>query len=195
MLDSLKTFFPMLFPVWDIIKDWWWLSIPFILWPPFSFLWKWTRVQAFLEKSKMILLEVKIPKDVLKPIRAMEVVMDGLWQTAYEPPDWWEKWIEGKVVLSYGFEIASINGEPHFYIRILETNRDAVESIIFSQYPDAEISVAEDYTKHIPQDIPNKEWDLWGADYKLLKPNAYPIRTYFEFETEREALEEKELIL
>lgn len=193
MLDSLKTFFPILYSIWDIVKDWWWLSIPFILWPPFSFLWRWTRVEKFLKKNKMILLEIKIPKDVLKPMRAMELVMDGLWQISYDPADWWEKWIEGKIVLSYGFEIVSINGEAHFYIRITESNRDSIESIIFSQYPDVEISVVEDYTKHIPQDIPNKEWDLWGTDYKLLMPNAYPIKTYFDFETEREALEEKRI--
>lgn len=191
--DSLKILMPIFSQVWQILRTWWWLPLPFILWRPFSFLWLWWRTDKFLKKSKFILLEIKIPKEVLKPIRAMEVVLDGLWQIAYDPADWWEKWIEGKIVFSYSFEIASIGGESHFYIRILESNRDSVESAIYSQYSDAEISVADDYVKYIPQDIPNKDWDLWGADYKLLKPNPYPIKTYLEFETEKEPLEEKRI--
>jgi len=193
MLDSLKSLIQILSPVQEIIKEWWWLLIPFILWPPFVFLWRWWRVELFLKKNKRVLLEIRIPKEVLKPIRAMEVVLDGLWQILYDPADWWEKWVEGKIVMDYSFEVASIDGEPHFYLRIPEANRDSIESVVYSQYPDAEISIVDDYAKYVPQDIPNKEWDLWGADYKLLMPNPYPIKTYLEFETEREALEEKRI--
>jgi len=199
MFDSLKILIPILQPVWEsvwaVIKIWWWLPLPLILWKPFSFLWLWWRTDKFLKKIKFILLEIKIPKEVLKPIRAMEIVIDGLWQVHYDAPDWWEKWIDGKInpSLSYSFEIVSINGEPHFFIRIPEANRQVVEAAIYSQYSEAEISVADDYTKHIPKDIPNKDWDLWGADYKFLKPNPYPIKTYQKFETEREALEEKRI--
>ena len=194
MLDSLKILIPILSPVWEILKSWWWLPLPFILWWPFCFLWKWRKTDFFLKKTKFILLEIKIPKEVLKPIRAMETVMDGLWQILYDAPgSWWEKWIEGKIIHSYSFEIASIGGEPHFFIRIPEKNRDAAESAIYSQYPEAEISIADDYTKYIPQDIPNKDWDLWGSDYKLLKENPYPIKTYLKFETEHEPLEEKRI--
>jgi len=193
ILDALKTFVSMLPKAWLIFKTWWWLPLPFILWRPFSFLWCWWRTDKFLKKTKFILLEIKIPKEVLKPMRAMETVIDGLWQILYDPADWWEKWVEGKILLSYSFEIASIGGEPHFFIRIPKSGRDSIESSIYSQYPDAEISVAEDYTKYIPQDIPNKDWDLWAADYCLLKKSPYPIKTYLKFETEHELLEEKRI--
>ncbi len=183
----------ILSPIWQIIKEWWWLPTPFILWRPFNFLWRWWRTDIFVSKTPQIMLEIKMPKDVLKPIRAMEVVMAGFRQTLYDPPDWWEKWIEGKINLSYSFEIASFGGETHFYIRFPESGRDSIEAIIYGQYPEAEITLAEDYTKKVPQDIPNKEWDFWAADYRLLKPNSYPIRTYREFETEREPMEEKRI--
>jgi hypothetical protein len=193
ILSLLEKLAPILEPAWQIIKNWWWLPLPFILWWPFSFLWLWWRTDLWLSKIKFILLEVKIPKEVLKPMRAMETVMDALWQPMYDPPDWWEKWIEGKKVLSYSFEIVSIDGEPHFFIRIPEASRDSVESIVYSQYPEAEISIVDDYSKYIPQDIPNKDWDLWAADYRLLKPDPYPIKTYSKFETEHEAKEEKRI--
>jgi len=167
--------------------------VPFILWKPLSFLYLWWRTDAFLKKQEFVLFEIKMPKEILKPIRAMETVIDHLWQVLYDPPNWWEKWIDGKILLSYSFEIVSIEGSVHFFIRTLKTNRDSVESSIYSQYPEAEISIANDYTKNIPSDIPNKDWDLWGADYHLLKDDIYPIKTYKEFETEREALEEKRI--
>ncbi|MBU4124626.1 MAG: hypothetical protein KKI14_04150, partial [Nanoarchaeota archaeon] len=168
--------------------------MPFILWWPFSFLWLWWRADKFSSESPYLLLEIKIPKEVLKPIRAMEVVLDGLWQIAYdEAGTIYEKWVEGKSSLAYSFEIVSIEGEPHFYIQIPKANIDAIEGSIYAQYPNAEISIVDDYIKKIPQDIPNQEWDLWGADYKLLKPSPYPIKTYLEFESEREALEEKRI--
>jgi len=184
---------PYLKIIWQIIKNWWWLPLPFILWRPFLFVWLWWRIDKFLAKQRMVLLEIKIPKEVVKPIRAMEVVMDGLHQTLYQPPDWWEKWIDGQVQLSYSFEIVSIGGETHFFIRVPNKLRDSIESIIYGQYPEVEISLADDYTKKVPQDIPNKDWDLWGADYRLLKPDPYPIKTYRKFETEHEALEEKKV--
>ncbi|MBU3942507.1 hypothetical protein KKA24_00825 [Patescibacteria group bacterium] len=194
MLDSLKIFLPVLERVWEIVKIWWWLPMPFILWWPFSFLWLWWRADKFSSESPYLLLEIKIPKEVLKPIRAMEVVLDGLWQIAYdEAGTIYEKWVEGKSSLAYSFEIVSIEGEPHFYIQIPKANIDAIEGSIYAQYPNAEISIVDDYIKKIPQDIPNQEWDLWGADYKLLKPSPYPIKTYLEFESEREALEEKRI--
>ena len=178
---------------WQIIKSWWWLPIPFILWKPFSFLYLWWRNTVFLSDKKFVLFEIKMPKDVIKPIRAMEVVMDHLWQILYDPANWWEKWIEGKILLSYSFEIVAENNTIHFYIRTLKPNKDSVEAAIYSQYPEAEISIVDDYTKHVPADIPNKEWDIWGADYRLLKDTIYPIKTYKDFETEHEAVEEKRI--
>jgi hypothetical protein len=182
---------PYLMPAWEAVKNWWWVPWPFLLFKPFVFLYLWWRVDTFLKAQKSMFLEIRIPKEILKPIRAMEVVVDHLWQAIYDPPDAWEKWVEGKVQLSYAFEIASIGGDVHFFIKIPTGSRDSIEAAIYSQYPEAEISEADDYTRFIPQDIPNGEWDLWGADYKALKPNPYPIKTYVDFETEHESKEEK----
>jgi len=192
--DSLKILMPIFSNLWEIFRVWWWLPLPIVLWWPFSFLWHWWRTDGFLKKTKFILLEIKMPREVLKPMRAMEIIMDGLWQILFDPPgDFFEKHIDGKIILSYSFEIISIDGEPKFFIRIPKSNQDAVEAVIYSQYPEAEISLVDDYTKYIPKDIPNNSWDLWGADYKLSRPNAYPIKTYIKFETEKEPLEEKRI--
>lgn len=191
----LANFLALFFLIaWQIIKNWWWLPLPFILWRPFLFLLRWWRIDYFLSQQKSVMLEIKMPKDVLKPIRAMESVMAGLRQATYDPEgSWWEKWVEGKIQLSIYFEIISLGGDIHFYIRVPQASQNIIEPIIYSQYPEAEISVAEDYTKNVPKDIPNKDWDVRGADYRFIKPNPYPIKTYVDFETEHEAKEEKRI--
>ena len=163
--------------LWDIIKNWWWVGLPFILWRPFSYFWLYWRAETWGLRQKMVLLEVKMPKEVLKPLRAMEQVFSAIWGNTYDPPDWWEKWFEGKSLLSVQLEMVSLEGEAHFYVRVHESRKNAVEASIYSQYPDAEITVADDYTKYVPQNIPNKDWDIWGTDYQLIKEDVYPLKT------------------
>lgn len=135
-----------------------------------------------------------MPQDVLKPIRAMEQAFSAIWANTLDPPDWWEKWFEGKQRLSNQLEMVSEGGEPHFYIRCHESRRDSIESSIYANYPDAEIMLADDYTKHVPYDIPNKDWDLWGTDFIMNKSDVFPILTYPKFFEESEAAKEEKRI-
>ena len=178
---------------WKIIAAWWWLILPFILWEPFLYFWKFWRIELFVKVQKFILLEIKLPEESLKPIRAMENVLSGFWQGFYEPPVFWEQWWDGQIILGFQLELVSIGGEIHFYIRCPDYRRDIVESNVYSQYPEAEITLVEDYTRNVPVGIPNKDWDFWGADYRFDKPDPYPIKTYTEFETEAEKEEEKRI--
>jgi len=188
ILEFLKTFSL----VWQFFKSWGWVFLPFILWPPFSYFWLWWRRELWIKNVyRPVLLEIKIPKEIEKPIRAMETVMSALHGVVYQPPDKWEKWIEGQVQTGISFEIVSLGGEIHFFVRVHKGFRQPLEAAIYSQYPEAEIIEVEDYTQKIPQDIPNKEWDLWGTDYRAIKHSAFPIKTYRDFETEMEVTPEK----
>ncbi len=179
--SAYEFLFLMLLAVWEFIRVWWWVPLPFILFHYFKFFWKWWRVQFWYEKNiKFILLEIKPPKEVLTPIKGMETVFSGFWHL-YDPPNPREKWLEGKDQMGLSLEIVSLGGESHFFIRIPEGSRDLIESVIYAQYPDAEINEVEDYTKNVPQDLPNKEWNMWGTDYELLKEDIYPIKTYSKF--------------
>jgi hypothetical protein len=136
---------------------------------------------------------MRMPREVERPFRAMEQVFAGFWMT-YDPPDWWEKWIEGKYQVSLSLEIVSIGGEIHFLLRVPKPLRNLIESSIYSQYPDVEILEVDDYTKLVPEDIPNKEWDLWGCDYELTKPDVYPLKTYSQFFEESVSVPEEKRI-
>lgn len=178
--------------IWGIIKTWWWTVPPFLLYPPFLFLWLWWRQEIWDKKQERIILEIRMPREVLKPIKAMENVFYGFW-ALYDAPNWKEKWFHGKFLLSFSCEIVSIGGESKFYLRVPAALRNVFESSIYSQYPEAEIFEAEDYTRNIPLNIPSKDWDIWGTDYKQFKEDIYPIRTYKEFEEKSEAKEEKRI--
>lgn len=192
ILRLIKILAPYLKPVWQVISHWWWLPLPFILWRPFLFLWLFWRKELWDKTQKKTLLEIKIPKEIIKPIRSMEHVFAGI-HALHDVIVFREKWWEGQFQLSISLEIVSIDGEVHFFIRTPASFRGVVESNIYSQYPEVEISEVEDYAKKVPQDIPSKDWNLFGFDMVNTKPNPYPIKTYVKFETEREALEEKRI--
>ena len=179
--------------IWAIIKVWWWTLIPIILWRPLLFMWIVWRNDKFSETVDYMLLELKMPRDVDRPFRAMEQVFAGFWML-YDPADWYEKWWEGKYAVGISLEIISIGGEIHFLIRIPRPARNLIEASIYAQYPEIEISEAEDYVKNIPQEIPSKTWDLWGCDYETIKPDIYPIKTYSKFFEESPAAKEEKRI-
>ncbi|MBZ9571809.1 hypothetical protein KJA15_00505 [Patescibacteria group bacterium] len=176
----------------EILKNWWWVILPFIFIQPFLYLYLYFIRDRWTSKIKFILLEIKIPKEVLKPIKAMEQVFAGF-HAIHDIFSFREKWLEGKCQLAISLEIVSFGGEVHFYVRAPEVFRNIIESNIYSQYAEAEISEVDDYTKYVPQDIPNKDWDLFGFDMKNPRPSPYPIKTYSKFELEREIKEEKRI--
>jgi len=184
---------PFIFGIfWQFVLAWWWLLLPFILFEPAKYLYRFFLMERWDATIKRILLEIKLPKEVLKPIKAMDQVFAGF-HGIHDIVTWREKWIEGVFQLSLSFEIVSDGGQIHFYIRTPEMFRNFIESNIYSQYPEAEISVVDDYTKYVPYDIPNKDWDLWAVDFINPRDEIYPIKTYTKFETEAEREEEKRI--
>ncbi len=192
-LEMAKGLTPHLTLLFHLFLAWGWFFLPFFLWSIVKNQWLFWRNGIWDETSNpQILLEIRPPDEIVKPIRAMNVVIDGFWQL-YGPPNWVEKWWHGQYDLGFSLEIAAIDGVPHFLIRVPAKQRSMFESHIYAQYPDAEIREVEDYTKNVPQNIPNERWQLWGTDYTMPKSDCYPLKTYREFETEAEATEEKKI--
>jgi len=178
--------------LWIILKNWWWLPLPFILYERFLFFWMWNKIEKFDSTVEKMIIEIKIPKEVVKPIKAMEQVFAGI-HGYHDIFNWKEKWFGGEFLHSLSFEIVCVEGKVHFLIRFPKKARALIESNIYAQYPEAEISEAQDYTKLVPQNIPNKDWDVFGLDMIATKPSAYPIKTYKSFEEAKELKEEKRI--
>jgi hypothetical protein len=152
----------------------------------------------YATKAKWVMLEIIPPKEVLIPAKAMEDVFSAIWPL-YDKGNWRERWCDGE--LNNGpywcsWEIASIEGKIHFYVRCLKQHRSSIEMSLYAHYPDIEIHEASDYTKLVPSDVPNSEWDMYGEDWGLRREHAYPIKTYekfFEPQGERISAEEKRI--
>jgi len=173
------------------IWAWWWLPLPFFLFRYAKFLYLWYLNDEFWAKANWMVLEIKVPKETERPIKAMEQVITSFW-TLYDPPDFKEQWFEGKYLLNFSLEIAGIDGKIRFFIYLPGNMRHIFESAIYSQYPEVEIEQVPDYTSFVPKDIPNKHWDLWACNFRLRKGNFYPIKTYQSFfEPSQEIKEER----
>ena len=76
------------------------------------------------------------------------------------------------------FEIVSINKYIQFYFEVPKYLKEFVEGQLYAQYPDVEISVAEDYIKHTPDKF------AIGAELLTTKEDVFPIKTFQSFEAD-----------
>lgn len=128
-----------------------------------------------------MILEVIPPRDYEKSPKVMETFYAGL-AGVITTHSQWDDWTKGAIIDRFGVELVSEEGKVHFYIRTQRKHRNLIEAQIYSMYPDAEVSEAEEYTNKFPRVIPNRDWDLWGTDFELVMPDPYPIKTYDKFE-------------
>ena len=178
----------------NLLIIYWWVYIPIILFLVCINLWAdYTRAK-YLRKLEWILLELKFPQEVTTSFKAAEQVFAGLHGIFIKPVTWDEEFFGGKLPDWFSLEIVGSGGETHFYIRTLKAYRNLVESNIYAQYPEAEISQVEDYIDVLPKHVPNDQYDLWGMELELSKDNFYPIRTYPYFEEVGQFGKEKKII-
>lgn len=96
-----------------------------------------------------------------------------------------ERYIDGQITRWFSLEIVSFGGEIHFYIRCPEQFKTLIQTPIFSYYPDVEVVDVEDYVEVLPKNTAEmyaRDLDIWGTEVILAKEEAYPIKTYPNFE-------------
>lgn len=156
--------------------------------------WSWKKFHDFFEDRyreslPWVVLEIKLPKEVKKTPLAMEQIIAGL-HAIRMGPTWWQRNILGYVEHQFSLELMSRGGEVHFLIRLHPKFRDLAESLIYAQYPQAEVIETDDYVNEFPRDYPfskkssKADYKLWGGEFDLSKSDVFPIRGYKEFEME-----------
>lgn len=181
----------------DIFANFSSLSLPSLLWIAFirggwvifayffiqaSYLiWLMEKQNKYASTVTYIILAIDIPKDTEQTPKAVEQLFATI-SGAHSPLSWKEVYLEGKFQLAFQFEIISIDGYVQFLIRTPKQFKDLVESAIYSQYPDAEITEVEDYVGTVPDKYPNDTHNIWGTEIILARNWVYPIKTYTEFE-------------
>ena len=172
--------------VWGMV---WWIALPII---GLILFWEFWLLYVRIQWSKKInwkVLEIRVPKNILKTPKAMEQIFAAA-HALQQSHRFLKKYWEGEMDYKMSFELVGRAGGSHFYLRLPEQFRNLMESAIYSQYPEAEIIEADNYIAQMPAIIPNNTFDCYGAEQILGNPNCYPIRTYPMFE---ESVEEQRI--
>ncbi|MBM3206503.1 MAG: hypothetical protein FJZ43_02690 [Candidatus Staskawiczbacteria bacterium] len=182
------------------LRPWWWVFLPLLLSVELKTLYLWWISWDFTyPQTKWVVLEIVPPRESLVPIKAMEDVFATMWGPLFDAPNFRELYCDGMLPECpnwMSLELVSIEGKLHFYIRVTQGHRLSLETALYSYYPDLEIQEVPDYTRNVPKNIPNDEWDIYAEDYVAKKPAPYPIKTYekfFEPQGEKISAEEKRI--
>ncbi|OGG59989.1 hypothetical protein A2765_00800 [Candidatus Kaiserbacteria bacterium RIFCSPHIGHO2_01_FULL_56_24] len=186
----------------DLVLSWLLLGLPIIgpvgLLIGFWGAWVWyVRSNFIFTRTKPILLEVKMPAEITKSPRAMELVLTSLWFRA-SMTTFIDKYWHGGVYAYYSLEMASIGGEVHFYIwSSRDYYRNIIEANMYAQYPEVEIVEVSDYATDFHYD--HHKHMAFVGDYMLEshnisrhdpRANAYPLKTYVDYELDKDPKEE-----
>lgn len=159
-----------------------WIAIAAVYLLGFSWLYlQRLRSQWAAKNLKYIILAIDVPKSNEQSPKAVENMFTYL-AGAHGSINFFEKWFEGKFQQSFSYEIVSLEGYTQFLIRTPIEFRSLIETSVYSQYPDAEISEVEDYVETVPHRFPDEDFDVWGSEFVQAKNWAFPIKLYQEFE-------------
>jgi len=145
--------------------------------------------QDFISGIDFVLLEIVPPREVLRSPKAMELFITNAlfhWSMKGGKEAYWQ----GAVWFWFSLEIASIDGQVHFYVRTPTRVRDLIETQMYAQYPQAQVKAVEDYTLAVDEITPESAWNAYACEFKLEKPEAYPIKTYIDFGLDKDPKEE-----
>ncbi|MBP8599636.1 hypothetical protein KBI31_00095 [Patescibacteria group bacterium] len=172
--------------VWRLVFYYGWM-IPAIMFLKGSLMvWLSWRRRLFFSKQHFTLLAIDIPRGNEQTPKALENMLAYL-AGAHSNPNLIETYWEGKCQLGFSLEVVGIDGYIQFLVRTPDSFRNLVETAIYAQYPDAEIAEVEDYVDTVPDNFPNPDFDMWGAEFVPVAMNppykqALPIKTYKDFE-------------
>ncbi len=183
MQQQLAAFFsqPADVILWRLIVLFGWIPLGIVLIWGFLEMWINYIQDLWGSQQKFVLLAIDVPRNNAQSPKAVEN-MFTYFLGAHGSLNLIEIYWIGKYQLSFSFEIVSIEGYTQFLIHAPEPFRDLIEAAVYSQYPDAEITEVEDYAAPMPRIFPDPEWDIWGAEFILVKDEALPIKTYKAFE-------------
>ncbi|MFH1631496.1 MAG: hypothetical protein ABIA47_00520 [bacterium] len=151
----------------------------------FSEVWLFRKQVQYWEKFKWTLYEISVPQDAIQTPMGMANFFTNL-AGSKSSITWKEKWFWGKFQSYFAFEIVSNGGHIKFYIRTTDKYRDLLEASLYAQYPEAQMLEVEDYVDLIPNDYPHEEYDCFGTEMMLKKPQYVPIKTWDLFEHQGE---------
>lgn len=150
--------------------------------------WKdWRQGLHHVANRKFVMLAVDVPRDNDQSPKAVEHIFEHLHGILPGRNNLYEEWWVGKTTDFFSIELISIEGYVQFLFYTQIEYRDLVESAIYAQYPDAEITQVDDYVYGANGEFkgikfPNEKYMLLGCEFILQNGSIYPIKLHPEFE-------------
>ncbi len=140
-----------------------------------------------IENLKWSLLYVKLPRSAPRSIAAMEMVLNALWDTG-GTGTWRHLFWDGSVRKYGTLEIVSVEGKIYYFFRVQAGVVDFLKAQIYAQFPEAEVTIVDDYVKYVPQySAKDPGWVLNGfeIEYEREGEQMFPIKTYIDYGLEK----------
>jgi hypothetical protein len=144
---------------------------------------------AYIKKQGSVLLEIKLPLEITKSPKAMEVFFTSLYQTGSVTV--LESFWDGVVRPWFSLELVSLGGVVKYYIWTRPKFKSLIETQLYAQYPGIEVYEVPDYTNNVYH---GTHITMWGTYFKLSKPDAFPIRTYVDYKLDSDLTKEEQKI-
>lgn len=162
--------------------------LPVVLWITAWATWVMYVRNLFLSGRDPILLELRVPREIMKSPRAMEMVLSNFWINSGEVTYISRAW-KGSVRPFFSFEMASFGGQLHLYVWCWKSYKNIVEAAFYAQYPNIELREVDDYAMAFEYD--ENRHNCFVTDY-IYEPRGdeFPIKSYLDFELDRDPKDE-----
>lgn len=140
-------------------------------------IWKDFKQLQFLAHREYVLLEIRFPRNLKEGPEAMELFLDTLHNTGREVT-FLKRFFKGQTRPFWSLEIVSHDDTVHFYIRSEKQFAETLTTRLCGVYQGVEVLPVPDYA-FISEYDPER-MGLFGLEWKLKKPDPYPIKTYLD---------------
>ncbi len=135
----------------------------------------------YISAIEWTFLQITLPDDTEETPKSMEVifeVMGGM----HKNPDFNELWFEGYLEPWVSFELYCSQNMAKYIMVVPTAHRRLFESVVYAQYPKANIQEVEDYSLRYNWHDLREKYELYGTEILMSEKDIYPIKTYREFE-------------
>ncbi len=141
----------------------------------------------WVKEQGSVLLEVRIPRDMLKSPLAVELFLN----TLYNPitGNLVNVYFKGAMRTWFSLELVSIDGTVHFFIWTTKGYKSRIETQLYAQFPNIEVHEVPDYAMAIHRN-PDERTFGWFGQFTLTKADPYPIKTYIDYGLDKDPKEE-----
>ena len=147
--------------------------------------WLFWRQEGYRGRVQWLIMEIKVPREVLKGAKAMDQFLTSLHGLLNLRWGVKETWFDGEITRWFCFEIVGSKQMTRLFVRYPATFKHMFTSMFFAAYPEVELVECEDYIHELPPtyaELNARDMELYGLEIYTKNASAYPIQTYVEHE-------------